>query len=92
MKNLIFSAVESRPQQFQEFNSFMTEADIIKKPVYWFAEQINGLVSIWYRPPSWKILMLHPKTEQIQKHAPENALQKRFFEEFRKFCRETSRN
>ena len=28
-------------------NSFMTEAVIIYKPVYWFAPQINGLVSIW---------------------------------------------
>ena len=27
------------------FNSFTTEADIIWKPVHWFAEQINGLVS-----------------------------------------------
>ena len=35
-------------------NSFTTKADIIQKPVHWFAEQINGLVSIWYRPPSWK--------------------------------------
>ena len=35
-------------------NSFMTEVSIIQKPVHWFAEQINGLVSIWYRPPSWK--------------------------------------
>ena len=30
-------------------NLFMTEADIIQKPVNWFAPQINGLVSIWYR-------------------------------------------
>ena len=28
-------------------NSFMTEVSIIYKPAYWFAEQINGLVSIW---------------------------------------------
>ena len=27
-------------------NSFMTEVPIIKKPVHWFARQINGLVSI----------------------------------------------
>ena len=26
-------------------NSFMTEAVIIQKPVHWFAEQINGLIS-----------------------------------------------
>ena len=24
------------------------------KPVNWFAEEINGLVSKWYGPPSWK--------------------------------------
>ena len=36
------------------FNSFTTEADIIYKPVHWFPLQINGLGSIWYRPPSWK--------------------------------------
>ena len=30
------------------FNSFMMEFPIIeKKPVYWFAEQISGLVSLW---------------------------------------------
>ena len=29
------------------FNSFMTEVPIIKRPVHLFAEQINGLVSIW---------------------------------------------
>ena len=28
-------------------NFFMTEAVIIQKPVHWFAEQINELVSIW---------------------------------------------
>ena len=28
-------------------NSFMTETDIIYKTIHWFAEQINGLVSIW---------------------------------------------
>ena len=36
------------------FNSFMMEADIIQEPVHWFSLEINGLVSIWYRPPSWK--------------------------------------
>ena len=29
------------------FNSFMTEVPIIQKRVHWFAEQLNGLVSIW---------------------------------------------
>ena len=29
------------------FNPFMTEAVIVYKPVHWFAEPINGLVSIW---------------------------------------------
>ena len=28
------------------FNSFVTEVPVIQKPVHWFAEQINGLVSI----------------------------------------------
>ena len=27
--------------------SFMTEVPIIVKPVHWFSEQINGLISIW---------------------------------------------
>ena len=31
-----------------DFNPFMMEAVIIQKPVHWFAEQINGLVPIWY--------------------------------------------
>ena len=30
-----------------QFHSFMTEVPIILKPVQWFVEQINGLVSIW---------------------------------------------
>ena len=34
--------------------SFMTKVPIIQKPVHWFAEQINGLVSIRQEPPSWK--------------------------------------
>ena len=34
--------------------SFMTEVLIIQKPVQWFAEQINGLVSIRQGLPSWK--------------------------------------
>ena len=29
------------------FNPFLTEAVIIYKPVHWFAEQINGVASIW---------------------------------------------
>ena len=32
---------------WRAFNSFMTEAVIIEKPVHWFAPQINGLVSVW---------------------------------------------
>ena len=36
-------------------NPFMNEVPIIWKPVYWLAEQIEGLVSIWWGPPSWKI-------------------------------------
>ena len=33
---------------FNPIKSFMTEVVIIYKPVHWFAEQINGLVFIWY--------------------------------------------
>ena len=29
------------------FFCFMTEFSIIQKPVYWFAEQVSGLVSMW---------------------------------------------
>ena len=29
------------------FNSFLTEVSIKKKPVHWFALEMNGLVSIW---------------------------------------------
>ena len=32
---------------YNEFNSFMADVPIIKKPVHWFEEQISGLVSIW---------------------------------------------
>ena len=32
------------------FNSFMTEAVIIQKPVHWFAEQYN-LIFYWYTAP-----------------------------------------
>ena len=35
-------------------NSFMTKVPIIQKPVHWFAEQINDLVSIWLGPSPWK--------------------------------------
>ena len=31
----------------ERLESFMTEVPIIQKPVHWFAEKINGLVSIW---------------------------------------------
>ena len=30
-----------------DVNYFVTEGVIMQKPVYWFALQINGLVSIW---------------------------------------------
>ena len=44
-------------------NSFMTEVFIIiLKPVHWFTEQINGLVSIWQGPPSRKSYLFSPKT------------------------------
>ena len=29
-------------------NPFMTEADIIQKPVHWFAEQMKGLMTAGY--------------------------------------------
>ena len=41
-------------QFFTVFNSFMTESLSKKKPVNWSALQINGLVSLWQRLPSWK--------------------------------------
>ena len=31
----------------QSTNSFMMEVPIIYKPVHWFTEKINGLVSMW---------------------------------------------
>ena len=31
----------------KRFKSFMTQVPILLKPVRWFVEQINGLVSIW---------------------------------------------
>ena len=37
----------------KRLESFMTEIPI-QEPVHWFAEQINGLVSIRQEPPSWK--------------------------------------
>ena len=37
-------------------NTFMTDVPTIKKPVHWFIKQINGLVSIWSGPLSWKDL------------------------------------
>ena len=30
----------------KSLNSFMTEVSVIQKPVHWFTEQINGLVSM----------------------------------------------
>ena len=44
----------NRDHDFQNINSFKTEVPIIWKLVHWFALQINGLVSIWYGPTSWK--------------------------------------
>ena len=55
-------------------NSFMTEVPIIWKPVHWFAEQINGLVSIWQGPPSWKCYRVnssfHFFSSTLTKHSP----------------------
>ena len=36
----------------ERLESFMAEVPIIQKQVHWFAEQINGLVSIRQEPPS----------------------------------------
>ena len=51
VEKLIFDIMTKLFQQIMsiliQFNSFMTEVVIIQKPVHWFAEQINGLVSIW---------------------------------------------
>ena len=44
----------SRYVSLHGYNSFVTDVSIIYKPVHWFAQQINGLVSIWYWPPSRK--------------------------------------
>ena len=38
----------------ERLESFMTEVVIIQKQVQWFAEQINGLISIRQQRPSWK--------------------------------------
>ena len=43
-KPRIQDSFQKKEQQL--FNPFMTEADIIEKPVHRFAPQINGLVSI----------------------------------------------
>ena len=38
--------------------SFMTEISVIQKPIHGFALQINEPVSIWCRPPSWKVKLI----------------------------------
>ena len=35
----------------KHLESFMTEVPITQKPVHWFTEQMNGLVSIRQEPP-----------------------------------------
>ena len=41
------SRVPGSWSHFYTMPSFMTKNVIIQKPVHWFAEQINGLVSAW---------------------------------------------
>ena len=40
----------------ERLQSFVTEVPIMQKPVHWFGEQINGLVSIRQELPSWNSL------------------------------------
>ena len=48
MSKSVFSSTQCMLNAWRfSVNPFMTEAVIIKKPVHWFAEQINVLVSIW---------------------------------------------
>ena len=48
--SLFISWLKSRMKTEQvACNFFMTDVPIIKKPVYWFALQINGPVYIWYK-------------------------------------------
>ena len=42
----LYQLLSAKIKKRRWINSFM-EVSIIKKPVDWFAEQINGLVSIW---------------------------------------------
>ena len=54
-------------QKMPLVNPFASEADIIWKPVSWFAKQINGLVSVWYRPPTRKVKQVW-RESSILKH------------------------
>ena len=38
----------------ERLESFMTEVSIIQRSNHWFAEQINGLITIRKEHPSWK--------------------------------------
>ena len=37
----------------ENINYFTAEVPIIQKPVHWFADQISGVVFIWFGSPSW---------------------------------------
>ena len=39
--------IQAKASNLEHFNSFMTEAVIVQKPVNCFAEKINWVVSIW---------------------------------------------
>ena len=47
LRNLKISFLSLGSYSSVFINSFMKEDPVIEKPAYWFAMQINGLVSIW---------------------------------------------
>ena len=47
LSNNIGDISSSKFMKVKYLNTFMTEAVIIQKRVHWFAEQINGQLSIW---------------------------------------------
>ena len=53
-------------QNFKAVNFFTTEVPIIKKPVHWFALQMNGLVSIMIWTSAMKKLRLSRRKKKIK--------------------------
>ena len=51
---LPYACIFKEKVKIESFNFFIMEFPIIQKPVYWFAKQISGLVSILYETPPWK--------------------------------------